>query len=116
MDSDRPRRRETPNAQAARLFGVSPSMKKKRVMVLAMAIAVLAISSQAMTACKAKDAATQHATTAQERTTNRGAATASFTDSPEVVTTLRAWGNNYSGQLGDETYGNNRTTPVKVKI
>jgi alpha-tubulin suppressor-like RCC1 family protein len=114
MDSDRPRRRETPNAQAARLFGVSPSMKKKRVMVLAMAIAVLAISSQAMTACKAKDAATQHATTAQERTTNRGAATASFTDSPEVVTTLRAWGNNYSGQLGDETYGNNRTTPVKV--
>ena len=103
--------------QAARPFSVSPlSMKKKRMMVLAMAIAVLAISIQAMTACQAKDTATQHATTIQERTTNRGASTtaSSSTGTPEVSTTLSAWGNNYFGQLGDGTYGNNRTTPVEV--
>jgi alpha-tubulin suppressor-like RCC1 family protein len=33
---------------------------------------------------------------------------------PEVSTTLSAWGNNYFGQLGDGTYGNNRTTPAEV--
>ncbi len=33
---------------------------------------------------------------------------------PQGVTTLRAWGNNYDGQLGDETT-NNRTRPVKVR-
>jgi alpha-tubulin suppressor-like RCC1 family protein len=100
--------------QAARLLSVSVSMKKKRMMVLAMTIAVLAVSSQAMTACQAKDAATQHATTIQEHTMNQGATTASFTDGPEVSTTLSAWGNNYFGQLGDGTYGNNRTTPAEV--
>jgi alpha-tubulin suppressor-like RCC1 family protein len=100
--------------QAARLLSVSVSMKKKRMMVLTMTIAVLAVSSQAMTACQAKDAATQHATTIQEHTMNQGATTASFTDGPEVSTTLSAWGNNYFGQLGDGTYGNNRTTPAEV--
>jgi alpha-tubulin suppressor-like RCC1 family protein len=100
--------------QAARLLSVSVSMKKKRRMVLTMTIAVLAVSSQAMTACQAKDAATQHATTIQEHTMNQGATTASFTDGPEVSTTLSAWGNNYFGQLGDGTYGNNRTTPAEV--
>ena len=84
-------------------------------MVLAMTIAVLAVSSQAMTACQqAEDTATQHATTTQERTTIQGATTAASTHSPGVVTTLRAWGNNYLGQLGDGTYDNNRTRPVKV--
>jgi alpha-tubulin suppressor-like RCC1 family protein len=100
--------------QAARLLSVSVSMKKKRMMVLTMTIAVLAVSSQAMTACQAKYAATQHATTIQEHTMNQGATTASFTDGPEVSTTLSAWGNNYFGQLGDGTYGNNRTTPAEV--
>jgi alpha-tubulin suppressor-like RCC1 family protein len=90
-------------------------MKKERIMVLAMTIAVLAVSSQAMTACQqAEDTATQHATTTHERTTIQGATTAASTHSPGVVTTLRAWGNNYTGQLDDGTYGNNRTTPVKV--
>jgi alpha-tubulin suppressor-like RCC1 family protein len=90
-------------------------MKKERFMVLAITMAVLAVSSQAMMACQqAEDTATQHATTTQERTTIQGATTAASTHSPGVVTTLRAWGNNYFGQLGDETYGNNHTTPVKV--
>jgi Regulator of chromosome condensation (RCC1) repeat len=115
MDSDLPRRRGTPSAQAARLFGVSLSMKKERIMLLAMTIAVLVVSSQAMTACQqAEDTAAQHATTQEGRTTDRGATNASVVADPRVVTTLRAWGNNYSGQLGDETYGNNRTRPVKV--
>jgi alpha-tubulin suppressor-like RCC1 family protein len=84
-------------------------------MVLAMTIAVVALSSQAMTACQqAEDTATQHATTTQERTI-QGATTVASTQSPGIVTTLRAWGNNYSGQLGDETNGNNRTRPVKVR-
>lgn len=49
MDGDRPRRRGTPNAQAARLFGVSLKMKRERMVVLAMTMAVLlAIGSQAM--------------------------------------------------------------------
>src|SRR3712207_4117056 len=107
----------TSTVQAARLFSVSPSMKKKRMMKLAMTIAVLAVSSQAMAACQqVKDAATQRATTIrEERTANRGATNAaSAADGPQGVTTLRAWGNNYDGQLGDETYGNNRTTPVEV--
>lgn len=34
--------------------------------------------------------------------------------SPQVVTALRAWGNNYDGQLGDGTNGNKRTRPVEV--
>jgi alpha-tubulin suppressor-like RCC1 family protein len=108
MDSDHPPRRETPNAQAARRFKVSPPMKGGRTAVLAMTTALLlAVAGPAMAAgCQAKDAV------AQERTTNRGAATVA--DGSSVVTTLRAWGNNYDGQLGDETNGNNRTRPVKV--
>jgi alpha-tubulin suppressor-like RCC1 family protein len=86
------------------------------MIVAAMAIAVVAVSSPAMAACQqAEHAATQHTTTTQERTTtNRGATSASSTDNPEAVTALSAWGNNYFGQLGDGTYGDNRTTPVKV--
>jgi alpha-tubulin suppressor-like RCC1 family protein len=81
------------------------------MVVLAMTISVLlAVAGPAMAGCEAKGATT----TQEERTTNRGATNASAADGPNVVTTLRAWGNNYSGQLGDETYGNNRTRPVKV--
>ena len=70
-------------------------------MVLAMTMALLlAVASPAMAGCQAKGAATT-----QERTTKRGATnpSASSTDSPEVVTTLRAWGDNFDGQLGDGT-------------
>ena len=110
MDGDRPRRRGRPNARAARLFGVSPSMKSERMVVLAMTMAVLlAIGSQAMAGCRANGAPTT-----QERTTNRGATTASSAEGSEVVTTLKAWGNNHDGQLGDQTNGNDRTRPVKV--
>ena len=31
-----------------------------------------------------------------------------------MFTTLTAWGYNYFGQLGDGSYGHNRTTPVEV--
>ena len=45
---------------------------------------------------------------------NRGATIASSAEGSEVVTTLKAWGNNHDGQLGDQTNGNDRTSPVKV--
>jgi alpha-tubulin suppressor-like RCC1 family protein len=85
-------------------------MKREQMVMLAMTMAVLlAIGSQAMAGCRANGA-----TTTQERTTNRGATTASSDDGFEVVTTLKAWGNNYDGQLGGQTNGNDRTRPVKV--
>jgi alpha-tubulin suppressor-like RCC1 family protein len=90
-------------------------MKKGRMIVVAIAIAV--VGGSTMAACqRAEDAATRQDTT-QERKTGRGAtaaATTSSSDSPEAVTALMAWGNNYFGQLGDGTYGDNRATPVKV--
>jgi alpha-tubulin suppressor-like RCC1 family protein len=86
-------------------------MKGGRTVALAMTMALLlAVAGPAMAGCQAKGAAT----TQEERTANRGATNPSAADGPQVVTTLMAWGNNYSGQLGDETYGNNRTTPVEV--
>jgi alpha-tubulin suppressor-like RCC1 family protein len=86
-------------------------MKGGRTVVLAMTMALLlAVGSPAMAGCQANGAAT----TQEERTTKRGATNPSAADDPEVVTTLRAWGNNYLGQLGDGTYDNNRTRPVKV--
>ena len=76
-------------------------------MVLAMTVALLlAVAGPAMAAgCQAKDAV------AQERTTNRGTATVAGGSS--VVTTLRARGYNYSGQLGDGTEANS-PRPVRV--
>jgi alpha-tubulin suppressor-like RCC1 family protein len=88
-------------------------MEGGRTVVLAMTMALLlAVASPAMAGCQAKGAAT----TQEERTTKRGATnpSASSTDSPEVVTTLRAWGDNFDGQLGGGTYDNNRTRPVEV--
>jgi alpha-tubulin suppressor-like RCC1 family protein len=86
-------------------------MKGGRTVALAMTTALLlAVAGLAMAGCQAKGAAT----TQEERTANRGATNPSAADGPQGVTALRAWGNNYSGQLGDETYGNNRTRPVKV--
>src|SRR5829696_1924225 len=87
-------------------------MEGGRTVVLAMTMALLlAVASPAMAGCQAKGAAT----TQEERTTKRGATnpSASSTDSPEVVTTLRAWGDNFDGQLGGGTYDNNRTRPVE---
>ena len=86
------------------------------MIVAAIAVAMVAVSSPAVSACQqAEDAATPRTTT-QERTTNRGATntTASSTDGPQAVTAISAWGNNYNGQLGDGTNGNNRTEPVRV--
>jgi alpha-tubulin suppressor-like RCC1 family protein len=82
-------------------------MEGGRTVVLAMTMALLlAVAGQA-----------DGATTQEGRTTDRGTtnASASAADGPQGVTTLRAWGNNYEGQLGDETNGNNRTRPVKVR-
>ena len=80
------------------------------MVVLAMTMALLlAIGSQAMAGCRANGAPTT-----QERTMNRGATIASSAEGSEVVTTLKAWGNNHDGQLGDQTNGNDRTRPVKV--
>jgi alpha-tubulin suppressor-like RCC1 family protein len=105
MDGDRFPRRGTPSARAARPFGVSPPMEWGRTVVLAMTMALLlAVAGQA-----------DGATTQEGRTTDRGTTNASAADGPQGVTTLRAWGNNYEGQLGDETNGNNRTRPVKVR-
>lgn len=79
--------------------------------MLAMTMALLlAVAGPAMAGCQAKGAAT----TQEGRTTNRGATKASAVGSPQVVTALRAWGNNYDGQLGDGTNGNKRTRPVEV--
>ena len=71
---------------------------------------LLAVAGPAMAGCQAKGAAT----TQEGRTTNRGATKASAVGSPQVVTALRALGNNYDGQLGDGTNGNKRTRPVEV--
>ncbi len=77
-------------------------------------VAIAVVGGSTMAACqRAEDAATQHATI-RERTTNRGDTTVSSIVSPQAVTALSAWGNNYFGQLGDGTYGDNRATPVKV--
>ncbi len=81
-------------------------------------VAIAVVGGSTMAACqRAEDAATRQDTT-QERKTGRGATapatTTSSSDSPEAVTALSAWGNNYFGQLGDGTYGDNRATPVKV--
>ena len=82
-------------------------------------VAIAVVGGSTMAACqRAEDAATRQDTT-QERKTGRGATapattTSSSSDSPEAVTALSAWGNNYFGQLGDGTYGDNRATPVKV--
>lgn len=79
--------------------------------MLAMTMALLlAVAGPAMAGCQAKGAAT----TQEGRTTNRGATKASAVGSPQVVTALRDWGNNYDGQLGDGTNGNKRTRPVEV--
>ena len=78
-------------------------------------VAIAVVGGSTMAACqRAEDAATRQDTT-QERKTGRAATTtASSTDVPQAVTALSAWGNNYFGQLGDGTYGDNRATPVKV--
>jgi alpha-tubulin suppressor-like RCC1 family protein len=79
--------------------------------VLAMIMALLlALAGPAMAGCQAKGAAT----TQEGGTTNRGATNASAVGGPQVVIALRAWGNNYDGQLGDGTNGNKRTRPVEV--
>jgi alpha-tubulin suppressor-like RCC1 family protein len=68
-------------------------MMKKRIMAvlaLAMMIVVLAVSSLAIAACQAEEA-----TTAQDAT-------------------ISAWGNNFFGQLGSETYNTSSNTPVEV--
>jgi alpha-tubulin suppressor-like RCC1 family protein len=79
---------------------------------MAMALLLAVAAGPAMAAgCRVEGATTQ-----EGRTTDSGATdAASAAHSPGAVTTLRAWGNNYSGQLGDETNGNNRTRPVKVR-
>src|SRR3712207_3015623 len=102
MDGDRPPPRGTPSAQAARPFKVSPSMKDGRTAVLAITMALLlaVATGPAMAGYQADGAAT---TTQEGRTNDQGATNAASTQSPGIVTTLRAWGNNYSGQLGDET-------------
>jgi len=71
---------------------------------------LLTVAGPAMAGCQAKGAVT----TQEGRTTNRGATNASVAGGPQVVTALRAWGNNYDGQLGDGTNGNKRTSPVEV--
>ena len=68
-------------------------MKKQqmmRVLALAMMIVVLAVGNLAMTACQAEDS-----TTAQG-------------------VPVSAWGNNFFGQLGNETYDASSNTPVEV--
>ncbi len=82
----------------------------------AVTVAILAAIAWTLAACQqAEDAATPRTTT-QGRTTDPGATntTASSTDVPQAVTAISAWGNNYFGQLGDATNGNNRTEPVGV--
>jgi alpha-tubulin suppressor-like RCC1 family protein len=61
-----------------------------RVLALAMMIVVLAVGNLAMTACQAEDS-----TTAQG-------------------VPVSAWGNNFFGQLGNETYDASSNTPVEV--
>ena len=83
----------------------------------AVTVAILAAIAWTLAACQqAEDAATPRTTTQERTTTNRGATntTASSTDGPQAVTAISAWGNNYNGQLGDGTYGDNRAMPVKV--
>ena len=65
-----------------------------------------------MAACQAEE----DATTTPEDTMNQDATTtaSSSTPEPETLTTLSAWGDNRFSALGDGTYGNRRTTPVKV--
>jgi alpha-tubulin suppressor-like RCC1 family protein len=68
-------------------------MKKQqmmRVLALATMIAVLTVGNPAMAACRAEDS-----TTAQG-------------------TPVSAWGNNFFGQLGNETYNADSNTPVEV--
>jgi alpha-tubulin suppressor-like RCC1 family protein len=68
-------------------------MMKKRMMTvvaLTLMLTVMAVASPAMVGCQAEDS-----TTAQ-------------------YTTISAWGNNFFGQLGNETYNTNSNTPVEV--
>jgi alpha-tubulin suppressor-like RCC1 family protein len=68
-------------------------MMKKRMMTvvaLTLMLTVIAVGSPAMVGCQAEDS-----TTAQH-------------------TTISAWGNNFFGQLGNETYNTNSNTPVEV--
>jgi alpha-tubulin suppressor-like RCC1 family protein len=69
---------------------------KKRMVALAMMIALLAISSPALVACQTEEWVEE---------TSVG---------PETFTALTAWGGNSSGQLGDGTFVARRTTPVEV--
>ena len=73
-------------------MSIKQNMKRwiMAVLALAMPIAVLAVGSLAMAACQADDS-----TTAQD-------------------TAISAWGNNFFGQLGNETYNTNSNTPVEV--
>ena len=69
---------------------------KKRMVALAMMIALLAISSPALVACQTEEWVEEASV------------------GPETFTALTAWGGNSSGQLGDGTSVNRRTTPVEV--
>ena len=69
--------------------------------MIVVAIAIAVVGGSTMAPCqRAEDAATRQDTT-QERKTGRGATAAATTtsssDSPEAVTALSAWGNNYFG-------------------